>query len=608
MNLNGLDIAVILAYIVASVGIGFWISKRASQSMEHYFLGGNQIPWYMLGISNASGMFDISGTMWMVYLLFVYGMKSVWIPWLWPVFNQIFMMIFLSVWLRRSGVMTGSEWIKLRFGHSRGSELSHLIVVVFALLNVLGFLAYGFIGIGKFAAVFLPWQLSADPHANEVWYGVIITALTTLYVVKGGMYSVVYTEVMQFVIMTVACVSVGAIAMWQVSPDMLAGVVPAGWMDLSFGWTLDIDWTGILDSANARIEQDGWSLFGAFWMMMLFKGSLQSLAGPTPNYDMQRVLSARTPKEAALMSGVVNVVLLFPRYLLITGLALLAIVFFMDELQAMGKDIDFEVILPLAMKNFMPAGLLGLLIAGLLAAFMSTFAATVNAAPAYVVNDLYKRYLKPDAEAKVYVRWSYIVSVVFVVLGCLLGLMVSSLNDIIQWIVAALYGGYTAANVLKWYWWRFNSYGYFWGMTTGIAAAGAVPALLPDITAIYAFPIILLISLVGSLAGSLLTEPDDEEVLINFYEKVRPWGWWGPIQRRLQERKPGLQPNKDFGRDMVNIAVGIIWQTALTAAPIYMVLKQWDRMAIALAIVAVSSWILKKNWYDRLQDYPDGVA
>ena len=273
MNLNGLDIAVILDYIVASVGIGFWISKRASQSMEHYFLGGNQIPWYMLGISNASGMFDISGTMWMVYLLFVYGMKSVWIPWLWPVFNQIFMMIFLSVWLRRSGVMTGSEWIKLRFGHSRGSELSHLIVVVFALLNVLGFLAYGFIGIGKFAAVFLPWQLSADPHANEVWYGVIITALTTLYVVKGGMYSVVYTEVMQFVIMTVACVSVGAIAMWQVSPDMLAAVVPAGWMDLSFGWTLDIDWSGILDSANARIEQDGWSLFGAFWMMMLFKGS-----------------------------------------------------------------------------------------------------------------------------------------------------------------------------------------------------------------------------------------------------------------------------------------------------------------------------------------------
>ena len=608
MNLNGLDIAVILAYIVASVGIGFWISKRASQSMEHYFLGGNQIPWYMLGISNASGMFDISGTMWMVYLLFVYGMKSVWIPWLWPVFNQIFMMIFLSVWLRRSGVMTGSEWIKLRFGHSRGSELSHLIVVVFALLNVLGFLAYGFIGIGKFAAVFLPWQLSADPHANEVWYGVIITALTTLYVVKGGMYSVVYTEVMQFVIMTVACVSVGAIAMWQVSPDMLAAVVPAGWMDLSFGWTLDIDWSGILDSANARIEQDGWSLFGAFWMMMLFKGSLQSLAGPTPNYDMQRVLSARTPKEAALMSGVVNVVLLFPRYLLITGLALLAIVFFMDELQAMGKDIDFEVILPLAMKNFMPAGLLGLLIAGLLAAFMSTFAATVNAAPAYVVNDLYKRYLKPDAEAKVYVRWSYIVSVVFVVLGSLLGLMVSSLNDIIQWIVAALYGGYTAANVLKWYWWRFNSYGYFWGMTTGIVAAGAVPALLPDMTAIYAFPIILLISLVGSLAGSLLTEPDDEEVLINFYEKVRPWGWWGPIQRRLQERKPGLQPNKDFGRDMVNIAVGIIWQTALTVAPIYMVLKQWDRMAIALAVVAVSSWILKKNWYDRLQDYPDGVA
>jgi hypothetical protein len=94
-------------------------------------------------------MFDISGTMWMVYLLFVYGLKSVWIPWLWPVFNQVFLMIYLSVWLRRSGVMTGAEWIKFRFGEGRGAHLSHIIVVVFALINVIGFLAYGFIGIGS---------------------------------------------------------------------------------------------------------------------------------------------------------------------------------------------------------------------------------------------------------------------------------------------------------------------------------------------------------------------------------------------------------------------------------------------------------------------------
>jgi Na+/proline symporter len=607
MPLKTIDIAILLAYILLTIGIGFWISKRASRNIKSYFLGGNEIHWSMLGVSNASGMFDISGTMWMVYLLFIYGLKSVWIPWLWPVFNQIFLMIFLSVWLRRSGVMTGAEWIKFRFGNGKGANLSHIIVVVFALLNVLGFLAYGFIGIGKFAATFLPWQLHADPHTNEIYYGLIITAITTLYVVKGGMFSVVFTEVAQFVIMTIACVAVGIIAMQQVSPEMLSKVVPEGWRNLFFGWRLDLDWSDILESANQKIVKDGWSLFSVFFMMMLFKGVLQSMAGPAPNYDMQRVLSTRTPSEAAKMSAVVNVVLLFPRYMLITGLTILALVFFMKDLQGMGENVDFELILPFALKNFVPAGLLGLLIAGLLAAFMSTFAATTNAAPAYVVNDIYKRYINPNAPDKKYVYMSYAVSLLFVLVGTIIGLFVPSLNEIILWIVSALYGGYTASNFLKWYWWRFNGYGYFWGMAAGIASAMIVPWLMPDISAVYAFPIILLISVVGCLAGSLLTPPDDERVLMAFYIKTRPWGFWKPVHDKAVAEHPGLINNSDFKRDMFNVVVGIFWQTAITASPIFLVIKEWGLFAAAMSVVAVCSMILKFNWYDKLKDFPDAV-
>ncbi|MEM6647883.1 MAG: sodium:solute symporter family protein, partial [Bacteroidota bacterium] len=526
MALHTIDLIIIGLYIVVTVVIGFVIAKRASKNIRNYFLGGNTIPWYMLGLSNASGMFDISGTMWMVYLLFVYGMKSVWIPWLWPVFNQIFLMIFLSIWLRRSGVMTGAEWITFRFGTSKGAHLAHIIVVVFALFNVIGFLAYGFIGIGKFAATFLPFQLAADPTVNVNLYGVIITAITTLYVVKGGMFSVVFTEVLQFFIMTIACIAVGIIAMGQVSPDMLNAVIPEGWRSLWFGWQLDLDWSGIMDAANTKIAEDGWELFSIFFMLMLFKGYLQSAAGPAPNYDMQRILSAKTPKEAAKMSGLVSAVLLVPRYMLVAGLTVLALVFFSDQLGAMGEDVDFELVLPFAMREFIPAGLLGLLIAALLAAFMSTFAATVNAAPAYIVNDIYKRYINPDAPAKRYVHLSYLTSVLVVVIGTAFGFMIESLNSVVQWIVAALYGGYTAANLLKWYWWRFNSYGYFWGMLSGILAAMIVPSLLPDLTALYSFPIILVISIIGCVAGSYMTPPDDEAVLKNFYLKVRPWGFW----------------------------------------------------------------------------------
>ncbi len=604
MQLHLVDILIILAYIAVTILIGFWISKRASHSIQNYFLGGNEIKWYMLGLSNASGMFDISGTMWMVTLLFLYGLKSIWIPWLWPTFNQIFMMVFLSIWLRRSGVMTGAEWIRFRFGEGRGSMYSHLIVVVFAIIVVITYVAYGFIGIGKFAAVFLPWELAADPTTNEIYYGLIFTALTTLYVVKGGMFSVVFTEVLQYGIMTIASVAIGIIAMQQVSPDMLAQFVPNGWKNLFFGWELNLDWSGLMESANTKISEDGWELFGIFFMMVLLKGILQSMAGPAPNYDMQRVLSTRSPKEAAKMSGFVSLVLLFPRYMLIAGLTVLALVFFSDELVAMGPDVDFEQILPFAIKNFVPTGLLGLLIAGLLAAFMSSFAAAVNAAPAYIVNDLYKHYLKPDASDKHYVRLSYLSSIAVVVIGTLFGFALDSLNDLIDWLVAALFGGYTAANFLKWYWWRFNGFGYFWGMVGGIMAAMVLPYLLPDFTALEAFPINFFISLLGCFLGSLLTQADEQGVLENFYQKTRPWGFWGPVHRSLLAKVPGLKKNSAFGRDMFNVLIGIIWQTALSAAPIFLVIKEFTYMSLSLGVVAVCMVILKYNWYDKMEDYP----
>jgi Na+/proline symporter len=131
-------------------------------------------------------MFDISGTMLLVYWMFIYGLKSVWIPWLWPTFNQIFLMVYLSAWLRRSNVMTGAEWIKTRFGTGRGAQLSHLIVVVYAFVSIIGFFTYGFKGIGKFAAEFMPWHLSPNVYA------LILIAITAIYVIKGGMISVLH--------------------------------------------------------------------------------------------------------------------------------------------------------------------------------------------------------------------------------------------------------------------------------------------------------------------------------------------------------------------------------------------------------------------------------
>lgn len=597
MQLHVIDISIILLYLVSTVVVGFLISKRASKNMDSYFLGGKSIPWYILGVSNASGMFDITGTMWLVYLIFVYGLKGAFIPWLWPVFNQIFLMVYLSCWLRRSNVMTGAEWMKTRFGTGIGAQLSHIIIVIFAIVSVIGFLAYGFKGIGKFSSEFLPWDLTPNQ------YGLIFMGITTLYVVKGGMHSVVLTELIQFIIMTIASITVGIIAINHVTSGQVAGLVPEGWKELFFGWRLNLNWSGILDSVNSKIAADKYELFTCFMMMILFKGFLVSAAGPAPNYDMQRVLATKNPKEAAKMSGFVSVALFFPRYMLIGGLVVLAIVHLMPDLNAMGDKIDFEMILPMAMKRFVPTGLLGILMAGLIAAFMSTFAATVNAAPAYIVNDIYKRYINPNATDKQYVKMSYIISLAVVVAGISFGLfVVESIDSVTQWIVSSLWGGYAAANVLKWYWWRFNGFGYFWGMIVGLIASLFMPVILPTVPDFYIFPFILAFSLLGCIIGTLMTKPDDEEVLKSFYKQVRPWGFWRPIHAKVVQEDPGFQRNKNFKKDMFNIVIGIIWQTSLVVIPIYLIIKENVPLITAIIILVITSFILKKSWYDKLTD------
>jgi Na+/proline symporter len=279
------------------------------------------------------------------------------------------------------------------------------------------------------------------------------------------------------------------------------------------------------------------------------------------------------------MSAWVNIVLTPPRYFLIIGLTVLSAAFFGPDLHAMGAKLDFETVLPMALGRFVPMGLLGFLIAGLLAAFMSNFAATVNAAPPYFVNDIYKRYINPHAQPKTYVRLAYLSSFVVVLLGVLIGWNVTSVNSVVLWIVSGLWGGYTASNVLKWYWWRFNGYGYFWGMITGITAALilAWPGLLGNLPIMQSFqarypvnlevtiifPLVLAISLVGCLLGTLLTKPEEDAVLMGpgaekgFGRRPRLQAQQGLFPRHVQHRGGHCVADQPGGAAHLHCASGI---------------------------------------------------
>ena len=607
MKLTLLDISIIVLYLLAMVMLGWFLRKKAGENKENYLMGGRQLPWYLLGMSDASDMFDISGTMWMVALCFVYGMKSIWIPWLWPVFNQVILMMFLSKWLRRSNATTGAEWLATRFGKTGPSvQASHNVVVAFALLSCFGFLAYGFIGLGKFIEIFIPWSEVKDyipfniaPQYVAHFYGIVFTLFAMFYSILGGMKSIVLGDLIKYIIMTAACISIAVIAFQHLHTQTLH--VPEGWFDPFFSWRLDLNWSQINPAVDKKIAEDGFGLFGVFFMMMLFKGVFASLAGPAPNYDMQKILSTRSPKEASKMSGFVSIILLPIRYSMIIGLTVLGLLYYQQLNIGSENGADFEKVLPAVINNYLPAGILGLVLTGLLGAFMGTFSGTVNAAQAYIVNDIYVKYINPDASNKKILRINYLTGFVVVLIGIVLGFFAKNVNAVLQWIVGALYGGYIASNMLKWYWWRFNANGFFWGMMSGIAAALVFPYIFSGLP-LYNWPLLFLISIAGCMIGTYTAPPTDTAVLKNFYTTVKPWGFWKPIQDKVMAENPAFIPNKRFGLDMFNVVLGIIAQLCLTILPMYLVLWMKLPLLITIIILSIIIIILKRTWWNKLEN------
>lgn len=608
MQLGFIDTAIIIGYVALTFLIGFWISRRASKGIQSYFLGDNQLKWWMLGFSNSSGMFDVSGAAWMVSMVFIYGVNVYWQQWAWPVWNQVFLMMFLSVWLRRSKVMTGAEWINFRFGTDRGATASHIITVVFAVMVAVAFIAYMTVGVGIFANAILPWDLSMQVGSttigSEKMYAIIIILLTAVYSVKGGMYSVVATEIIQYFIMVVSCLLITWLAFSLVDGDTLNDFFPAGWDELKVQTKVNLDWNAKWPAINKVIDDSGFRSFALVFGMMAFKGVWASLAGPLPSYDMQRILSTKSPKEAVKMNAFTMIVLYIPLYLLVAGILVLGIHYFSIEEMSKEGAPNLGALLGMVIAK-LPVGAKGLIMAGMLAAFMSTFSAFVNSGPAYIVNDIYRRYVNPNADSKKYIRMSYWSSTVIVLIGLCIGLFMKNVETMFDVITGGLYAGFVVPNVLKWIWWRLNGWGYFAGMLTGTLTSIFFIFFWKDISGgqhmVMAFPYNMALSLAAAIGVSYFTKQQDETSLAHFYQTTNPWGWWKPVKQWVTKANSSFIPNTDFWRDALNVVLGIVWQMTLIVMPIYFVIRQYNRALWLLLLCLAITVVLKYTWYDKVK-------
>ena len=428
--------------------------------------------------------------------------------------------------------MTTAEWKEFRFGSGKQGQLSRVINAVANVVLTVAMIGYFFVGTGKFLSLFLPFS----PFVCSM----IMVTVALFYTTMGGLYGVVYTDLLQalFIGFATLYVSVRAFLLLSGSPDM----IPSGWLDLSPKWFLDMP--------------SGYEIYNLFALSVLFffvKVVLEGFGGQQ-GMIAQRYFAASSDRDSGRLSALWTICLML-RWPFIIGIAVLAL--------TLGPQIrEPEMALPQVLSLLIPSGIKGLILAALIAAAMSTFDSTINAGASYVIRDIYQKYIRPDASERRLIRASYAASAGIVILGICIGAATPSINAIWGWITMSLGAGMLFPLLLRWYWWRFNEYGYSFETIVGMSSAIIQKILMPGLPEWAAFLMVGSVSLAGMVAITLMSPPTDRNTLRVFYEKTRPPGFWRPVKLEMDESFLS-SVKRENRRDLWALCFAVPWQLSL---------------------------------------------
>jgi len=589
MKLSFTDQLIVVAYLAAIMGIGLAMKRRAAKGMGSYFLGGRRLPWWALAMSGSSSYFDITGTMWIVSTFIVLGLKGMWVHWLWGFPITAFYLAFMGKWIRRSGVLTGAEWMYTRFGRSRAGDTARLSYTLFAILTITALLGYGAIGMGKFGAIFLPF--------SPFICAVLILGVTGLYVVAGGFHGIVRVEIVQTIILSAGAIAFAVIGYKHFDSAVFASKVSGNWMNI-WPQTRPAELQGVVAGGT------DYSFFGALVAVWVAKGLLLCFSGPEQLYDFQRFLAARDARDASKLGalwGAIHTV----RWPFAMAIAVMAIMGLGNPALDAALKRDPETALPVIISAMLPVGLVGFMLAALLSGFLATFSSTVNGGAAYLVKDVYQRYINPNAAPRTLIRASYLASSLLILTGIVISYFGTSINTAFLWIFGTLAAGILPPNVLRWYWWRLNGWGYAAGVLGGMALslgqAVADTSLFSSPLPLYVgFPTIAIASTIVTITVTLLTRPADLTTLENFYENVQPAGAWSPIRERVLTRNPQFKRETPFRLEALNTLLALVGICALYVGTLYLILNRHVTAFACFSTTAIMCIALYFTWYKHL--------
>jgi solute:Na+ symporter, SSS family len=587
-----IDYAVILIYLIATIFLGVILERKASQGIDSYFLGNRDLPWWVLGASGMAANIDLSGTMIITALIYTLGTQGFFIEIRGGiVLIMPFLLTFMGKWNRRAKVMTLAEWMYLRFGSGREGNFARSISAIANLVFAIGTISYFAVGGGKFFSVFL--------GIPESYGSIGLILITLVYTAVSGFYGVVWTDVFQGFLILIGIFYLCILALQTATlPDTFSVTLP-GTEQLKT-WSLQ-SWSSITPAWNLDIPGDYaiFNLLGGIIFFYLLKTILEGCSG-AGGYMVQRYFAAKSDREVGLLS-LFWIILLAFRWPMVTALAILGI-HYSATVQPIA---DPELILPTVIAQYVPIGMKGLLIACFMAAAMSTFNAGINSSAAYWVKDIYQLYIKPQASEPELVFQGRLASVVIVILGILFSSQLKDINDIWGWLTLGLGAGLAIPLLLRWYWWRFNGYGFAIGTLAGmVAAVVSKAAITPNLTnpqyqEYILFLVPSLCSLIGCIAGTLLTPPTEFSVMANFYQITRPFGFWGQVRENFPSNLQAKITTENR-RDILATVIALPWQLALFLMGMMAMMKRWDNFGVLLLAFILLSIGLYFTWFRHL--------
>lgn len=531
--MRGIDWIIVVAYVAGTLGLGLVLARRGSRSMAEFFVGGRAIPWWLAATSMAATTFNVDTPLYVAGRVARYGVAGNWEWWSFALAHVLFAVVLAKLW-RRSRVLTDMELTELRYGGTPAAALRATRAFLFAVpINCIS-IGYGMLAMRKVVlAMGVLDQMPALPGDPRLWALLPIVLVVLVYTAASGLWGVVATDFLQFGLAMGGAVAVAAFALHDIGG---LGAMKQALRDSGQGAALDLVPKGE-DPALPFTTFFGY-LFIQWWAFRNSDGG---------GMFVQRVAatsSEREARKAALGFNVLNYVVRTWPWVLVGLVALVVLP---------GLE-DPELAYPLLMVRYLPAGVLGLVFASLLAAFMSTVSTQVNWGASYVVNDLYARFTGEQDERRL-LRAARISTIGLTIIAAVVSFYMTSVGDVFRFLI--LIGtGPGLVLLLRWFWWRVNAWAEIASMVTGFALAvagylevfGAVP-----------FGTLLRITAFGSLAVWLpvmfLTGPERPEVLAAFYRRVRPSGAWAPVREAT-----GLTPADNLGDDLKQ---WLLWVTII---------------------------------------------